>query len=402
MMALRLRHKVHVPDFYMCILLFWYSTELLLQARFETFLGIPKDYLNYVQSYLVLFLLLIKIISYQRYSKRELIGVGLYGFLVILVTVRSGFNNNLISFTMFALAFKNENLNRAIRMIYRVGLILVPTIIILSLLGVFENRITYRGSGIARYTLGFYHANTLGMYVFVIIGCRFYLHFQKLRRRDYIIALAAAFFCYAVPNSQSATLLLILLLVVMLAYKLAQKVSAEKFILYGLFIGAFACNAISVILSNIDLNRYPLLSLFDVAISGRFSICHHDITVCGITWFGQSIEVIGTEIFSTLGISQAHVVVTLDNSYCSILLIYGIVMYVIFSVLFLYNMFLQIKKQRPAVVIFLFLTAVCGVTERTMINLAINVFLLSFADVFYDHTEKWRFQFMRGRTILKS
>lgn len=390
MISLRLRHKVRIPDYYMCVLLFWYSTELLLQARFETFLGIPKEYLNSVQSYLILFLLIVKVIGYQRYSKRELIKMALYGFLVILVTVRSEFNNTLLSFTLFVLASKNEDLNRVIRMIYHVCLVLVPTIILLSFFGIFGNHVTYRVGGVVRYTLGFYHANTLGMYIFILIGCHFFLRFHKLKWWDYFLALAAAYFCYAVPNSMSAVILLILLSVVTLAYKIGQKVSATNLILYGLLIGAFACNAISIILSNIDLTKYPLLFLLDTAISSRFSICHHDIAVSGLTWFGQNIEVIGTEIFATLGISQANVIVTLDNSYCSLLLIYGIVMYVVFSLLFLYNMFLQIKKQRPALVIFIFLSAVYGVTERTMFNLATNIFLLSFADVFYNEIARSR------------
>lgn len=377
-------YKVRIPNYYQTVISTWYVVEMLLQARFEMFFGIQKSYLNTVFSFIFLFLLLIKIVFIQHYSKRELARIILFGALVIAVTVRSGFNNTLMSFAIFTIASKNENLDRIINITYRVCLVLIPLIIILSLCGVFENRITYRfGNAAARYSLGFVHANTLGAYVYLLISCHFYLHFQRLKYIDYLLALLAAIFCYVVPNSQSAVIMLVLLPVVTLIYKIGKKLSKENLILYGLLIGALLCNVMSIILSSIDLTRHPFLSLIDTAISFRFSDCHRDMNICGITWFGQRIEVLGTELFENLGISRAHVIITLDNSYCAILLTYGIVMYAVLSWLYLYNMFLQIKKRNIGLVIFLFMTAVYGITERTMLTLSINIFLLCFSEVFY-------------------
>ena len=387
MVSLKENYKVETQDYFMKVLLFWYVTEVLLKTRFAPFLGIPKETLNTCQSYLVLVLLLIEIIFFQRYTKREIMSIGLFGFLLVIVTLRSHFSNELLSFTLFAVASKNADIKQVIRIIYRTLLILIPTIVILSLFGVLDNYVTYRVGGLQRYSSGFYHPNTLGQYIYTLMGCHFYLHFDRLKWWDYILALGAAVFCNVVPNSKTAVILLYLLVAVTLTYKLSQMFSKEKVFLYGLLLGAFACNAISVILSNIDLSTYPVLSLFDNVISSRFSICNHDIDVCGLTWFGQEVNVLSTEVFSKLGISQAHVVVTLDNSYIAILLKYGIVMFAIFSALFLYNMYVQIQKQRSVIVILLFLTAVYGVTERSLFMLSINIFLLSFADVFYDHRE---------------
>ena len=387
MVSLKANCKVETQDYFMKILLLWYVTEVLIKTRFDSFLGIAKEVFDTCQSYLVLALLLIEIIFFQRYTKREIMNIGLFGFLLVIVTVRSNFSNELLSFTLFAVASKKADIKRVIRMIYRALQILIPTIVILSLFGVLDNYVIYREGGLQRYSLGFSHPNTLGQYIYTLMGCHFYLRFDRLKWWDYILALGAAIFCYVVPNSQTAIVLLFLLVAVTLVYKLSQTISKEKIVLYSLLIGAFACNAISVILSNIDLSKYPVLSLFDNAISSRFSICNHDIDVCGLTWFGQEVNVLSSEVFSKLGISYAHVVVTLDNSYIAILLKYGIVMFAVFSALFLYNMYVQIQKQRSAIVILLFLTAVYGVTERSLFMLSINIFLLSFADVFYGHRE---------------
>ena len=173
------KSKIQIPHFYMYILLFWYSTELLIKTTLGNFLGVPIGTLNMIQSYLVFLLLLVQIVCFQQYSSRELIRMALFLSLVIIATIQSGYNNSLLSFTLFTFASKDQDFNKIIRMIYHISLVLVPLIVISYLLGYIENFVIYRNGIVPRLSLGFDHPNTLGQYIFNIMACHFYLRLSS-------------------------------------------------------------------------------------------------------------------------------------------------------------------------------------------------------------------------------
>lgn len=365
----------------MCVILFWYTTEMLLSMRLEDTVWFQMARtLNSVQSYIILGLLLIQIICFQRYHKRDLLRIAICVAIVAVATVCSGFNNQFMSLTLFVIAAKNEKLDDIIRIIYKVSLIMIPIVILLCLTGAIENYIMYRDA-IPRYSLGFNNPNTLGRRIYVLIACRFYLRFQKLTRKDYLLAMAVAVFCYVVPNSMAATLSLILLVLLTLAYKAAQGVKAERVFLYTLIFFAFAFNVGSIALGSMDLSRYPILTALNISLHGRLSTGYEALKVFGVKWFGQEVHTAGE--IERLGLTSIKSVRWLDNSYQNILYRYGIIVYIGFSFFYLYNMVLQTRKKNAILVIFLFMVALYAIAETELYNLSNNVFLLSLADVMY-------------------
>lgn len=373
--------KVHKSSYFKCVIFFWYTTEMLFNMKIERIFRVPIEALNSIQSYIVLALLLVQIIFFQHYNRRDLIRIALCSVIVMIATVCSGFINQLLSLTLFVIAAKNEKLEDVIRIIYKVSLVMIPAIILLSLSGIVENYTGYRGA-LLRQSLGFNHPNTLGRRIYVLVACRFYLHFNKLNWRDYLLAAAMAVFCYTVPNSITATLSIILLILLMLAYKVARRVKAEQVFLYTLIFFALIFNVASIALGSMDLSRYPVLAAFDIGMHGRFSTGYEAMKVFGIKWFGQEIHTI--KEIERLGLSSIQGVHWLDNSYQNLLYRYGVIVYIGFSFFFLYNMVLQMRKKNASLVIFLFMIALYGISETELYNLSTNVFLLSLADVMYS------------------
>lgn len=381
MMSLRIKTKVHKPSYFMCVILFWCTTEMLFSMRLESTIGIQTvGTLNTIQSYIVLGLLLIQIVCFQRYQKRDLVRIAICVVVVMVATVCSGFNNQFMSLTLFVIAAKNEKLEDVIRIIYKVSLVMIPIIILLGLTGIIENYTLYRDA-MPRYSLGFSHPNYLGRRIYVLVACRFYLRFQKLKWSDYLLAAAAVVFCYIVPNSMTATLLLALLILLTLAYKAAQKVNAERTFLYVLIFFAVASNVVSLVLGSIDLSRYPVLSLLDTSLHGRFSTGYVALKTYGVNLFGH--EVYTYKQANDLGLSLNKYIYYLDNSYYNILYRYGLVVYIGFSYFYIYNMVLQTRKKNAILVIFLFIIALYAIEETELYNLATNIFLLSLSDAMY-------------------
>ncbi len=372
-----LRYKIRIPDYYMCVLIFWFGTEFLLGTTLKSFLGVSTEFLNQLQAYIVLGLVLIQIVAFQNYTVKEIVMIATVSVLIIIAVIRSG-EIVLMSFWVFVIAGKNIDFDRVVRMIYRMCWILTIFVIALYYIGVLEDYTVYRGT-IFRSSLGFSHPNMLGQRLFLLVACHFYLRFHTLDLRDYLLAVAACIFCYVVPNSQTAVILLLAMIVGIFIYKIFQRMGKELWFMGGLIVASAGCNVISILLSSIDVRKNQTLWLLNVLLSRRFSACHTILQLYGVSWFGQKVYITANER-ALVGIKQA---LYCDNAYCSILVTYGIIVYALFSCIYLYNMYLQIKKQKVALVFFLFLISVYGIMEHTLFALSANIFLLTLKDVIY-------------------
>lgn len=373
--------KVKVPNFFTCIVFFFLSTEFLIGTTLESFLGVSTEIWNQILAYIELTLLMVQLFAFQRYTKKQLIIIGMIAIPVVLSTVLSG-SNSLMSFVLFMLASKDTDLDSLVRMMYHLSLVLIPLVIFLCLIGVLEDHTTYRFS-IPRYSLGFSHPNTLGQRIFIFFACHCYLRFNKLGWFDGLLVLLAAIFCYAVPNSQTAVILLLLMFFGIVVFRIFKRRHLECIFGKILIILAGVCNMSSIILSLIDVRRYPTLHLFDMLISYRFSSCHEIIQLFGIPVFGQQVLYQSDEALALRGIRVGHTLF-LDNAYCSILVTFGIVIFILFSVMYCCNMIVQLKKQRYNLVFILFLIAIYGVMERTLFIITLNIFLVSASDLIYS------------------
>ena len=75
-----------------------------------------------------------------------------------------------------------------------------------------HNEVFFRGENTIRYSLGFLHPNTLGMFC-IFVGMLFFVKIKKLSITNSLFFVFLSLFCYFVPNSISATFLILFLLV---------------------------------------------------------------------------------------------------------------------------------------------------------------------------------------------
>ena len=73
----------------------------------------------------------------------------------------------------------------------------------------------------------------------------------------------------------------------------------------------------------------------------------------------------------------------LDNSYMTLLIKYGVISYLIFSIAYLLLMGYFRKKEQYFMVTVLFMFALYGVMENCMFSAFHNVYLLAFAQMLY-------------------
>lgn len=368
------KHIIILDDIYIYfVFAIWYSTEIIFNTSAKSIFGIDIDILNNSMNYMMLVLLMVQIVFFQKYDFTTLVRIFIIsGFMIISVVLSK--NRSLLATWMFIVAAQNIDMDRLIRLAEKILIVLIPSIMMLCYLGVLEDAIIFRGN-IIRHSLGFVHCNQLGLRIFQLVLCILYLHRNDIKIIHLTMIALAAYFCYKVPNSQTATIVLLVLFVLMILYVVIDlRVNRQTSIyILSLIPGAILANALSVLFSTIDFSFSRFFVMVDMALSTRISSCYKLFKMYGVTFFGNRIYVTETER-ELVGITSR---LWLDNAYMFMLLRYGIITFLIFSTLYIFGMIYYKRLNENIIVIILFLYSVYGIMETGMIMMQHNIFLLA-------------------------
>lgn len=354
------------------IFAFWFATNIFEGINRSSIAGVPIHALSQVQALLTLGLLGIQIAWFQDYTKREfwcIAGVT----LVFAVSMLTSGIRYLFSAWLFIVAAQKTDFEQLVRIAFRILLACLLVIALFYLADLIPDPHYYRGDKL-RYSFGFTHPNSFGMHLFHLSACWCYLRRDRFRWWDILLMLALAAFAYFGPNSQTATLGILLALLIMLCVRYRVNVPV-------VWVAALtAClPVVSVLLSSMDLQGYPLLRAIDGLLSNRFSGAHNVWLRYGATLLGNKIYVLPEER-ALIGLEQS---LWLDNAYSYILLRYGAVSLCVFSAGYIYTICWHGKRRHNGLVYLLFLYAIYGVEENYLQMLGFNVFLLATAQALY-------------------
>lgn len=374
--------KIILIFFFILIFCFWYSTEIIFNTTLKFVLGIRIDMLNNMANWLVFALLMVQIIFMQSYKKKELMLIILITLPVIISTGLSS-NRSLLSVWMFIVGAKKISFDKIIQIAYRILLIMVPMVIFLWLVGIIDDYTIMRGN-IQRFSLGFSHPNQLGLRVFQLTLCYCYINRTKLSILSYYKIFFAILFTIIVPNSQTAYISLTVFLIAILIYKYMEshKKKFMEIFANSLAVCTLLLNILSIALAYIDVNNNTFLSRIDKWMGARFSWCHRVWQIYGVSFLGQSVYVLEEEI-KLVGIKNR---LWLDNAYVSILLRYGILVYLVTSIAYLCLIRSMTNRKEYVLAIILFLYSLYGLMENGLYMLSHNIFLIALSELLYHKT----------------
>lgn len=357
----------------------WCIISLLYSMSFPPSMGAIINQLNKVGDILVLVLLTIQILFFQIYEKKQLIIIMIVSSAIIVSAVKSS-NYVLLSTWVFILACKNVDYEDAIRIPFILIAITLPIILIMYSAGLL-NEITLYRSGLPRYALGFTHPNILGSRVLQLIMGFFFYRRERIRLKEIAIGIAAILFVWVVPNSKTPVICMSTFIALVIIREIVEAIynNRQRYFSFILIGAAFILNVLSIIFSIMDVTQNKVLNIINKALSARFYYLHLDYTIYGITAFGQRLNVTG-EGEPAVGFRRLY----LDNAYMGVLLWYGIILYVLFSLFYLYVMYFYYKNNQHFIVIILFVYALYGFMEHGTYNLSYNYFMLLFSAAFYN------------------
>lgn len=352
------------------ILILWFSTEVLFNSTLDRIFIWKISELNDTLAYIILGLLVAQIVFFQKYQIKEFALIAIVTLPVIIATLNSG-HNTMMSTWIFVVASKYIDMDKIAKVSYYTELLMTLAVFYLFFNGFIEEYVTYRGL-VLRHSLGFSHPNQLGIRVFLLIVCRCYIRRKKFNFFDCGIIIAAAYFVYRVANSKTSYYALTILAVIMIFHATVEKIGGNFDKWSNLLIaGAIISNISSLLFSLKDIRKVALINKFDRIMSRRFSECHRIFKYYGIKLFGQDVQI----IVNRPGVGK-HYHFWLDNAYMSILLRYGPIVFILFTVLYVSAMIMLKRMQQYVLVEILCLYAIYGIMETNFFSMSQNLFLL--------------------------
>ncbi len=371
------KREVFGQKFYYLVLALWAGSGVIFNSTLEYVLWWKFDDANRTIDILILVLLVIHILMFQKYDIRSGLFILLGTILVSVATINSN-HNTLMATWIFIVASKHLDFDKAIRVVYYCQLIFFLLIIYMFYAGYISEVITYRGS-IVRHSLGFSHPNQLGVEVFLLVINRTYIRKNKQNIFDALVAFGAAYFVYKVANSKTSYYVLTLLGIVLLVNYVMRKIgfdytkNTKRYILIAALV-----NIVSVLMSITNIKKYHVLEVINSFMSNRFSECYRTYRYYGTSLLGQDIQ-----LFVSRHIIGRVFHFWLDNAYVALLLRYGIIIYFLFSVLYIATMIEYGKLGNIIVVEILSLYAIYGVMENNFFSVSQNFFLILMAYPIY-------------------
>lgn len=358
------------------IIVFWFGSEILFNSTLNTILFWDRSAANRFMAVIIAVLLVIQIAFFQKYSFKELLIIAIASSAIMYSTYVSD-NNIMMSAWLFVVASKYIDIDKIVAVLYVTMWIMMAVVLFMFFTGHINEIIMYRGS-MVRHSWGFSHPNLLGMRFFQLIIIHFYIRRNKINLFDFFLLIFGIWLIYKVPNCQTAYYTLSVFLVLVLFNMVGTRFyNGEGFCAMMQIFFAILANVISVAFSVFDFRNVKVLKKLDALMSYRFSWCHKVYDYYGTNLFGQDVQL--------YKLSMNHRIhkFYLDTAYMSILVRYGIIVFMLFSVAYIFAMVYFKKVEQYMLVTVFCIYAIYGVMENSLYSLSQNVFLLALSYPLY-------------------
>lgn len=319
-------------------------------------------------------LMMIILILRNNYKKKQIIFF-VFLFQVILINFFISKSNIILLSYIYILAFRNMYLDTVVKSLYKGTLFGFISVIILSYFDIIEASSFFRSEGI-RNTLGFIHPNTTGQILFILILLYLYINYNTLSIKKILTVLFFLFFIqYQVDSRTSFYLSIFSILLFTLCRKITNNNIMNKLLLvssrFTLFFGFVG----SVILSNLYYDYSWGIKLNSI-LSGRLRYQKIFIDDYSVRLFGQQIRQIGYSESKTIVGLEAMM---LDNGYLKLLLVHGVILSIVFIVLYfsIINLVINRRNSTPMLICILSIL-MYGLSESLILSAHLNFTLLFF------------------------
>lgn len=335
--------------------------------------GIDNSNIIYRGFAIIAFLLIIIKIYSDKISSKECFKMILLMILMIICYLNSG-AVTLVLTTLFIIASKGVDLERLFFTNVILRIISFITIIMLCLVNLRPNIIIYMhrmtNTKSIRYSLGFHHPNELHMHFFIIIIMLLTIFYKKVKCSHYIYIAILNIIVYRYSVSRTGMIAVFGAIIITFMLKLFEKKERNIPNIVALIVPL--CSALSII-STILYGNVGFFNTLNRLLQGRISNSQYFWKLSGVTFWGQRLDYTTSDLI-------------LDNSYVILWLNFGLLIFVLFNVIYFLTTLLLIKNNNYSGVLLITLFAVYGITEGFLSNIFLNPSLLYIMYLYYSNS----------------
>ena len=237
-------------------------------------------------------------------------------------------------------------------------------------------------NGVVRYAFGATYATDFAAHVFYLVLVDNFLNFKRTSIWRCMVYLALAFFIWINCAARLDTLLIVLLVILDVYLMINTKVKSIditeyrgsrvlRLLLTGVFCIAIALSFYGVL----HYNDNAFLQGLNVLSSFRLSLANRGIEMYGYPLFGQFFSMVGSATLSrSVGMGLQYFFV--DNSYVYIMLRYGVVVLIVFTLTITVFINDRIKSKDSILPIFLAMIALRSIVDHHLLSVY-NPFLFA-------------------------
>lgn len=298
------------------------------------------------------------------------------GYISLIILFKAKILHILMLVTYMYL-FRRRKLEDILKFTTPVLIIVYLITIFGSITGIYPN-IDHNRQGLDRNALGFY-TPTLGQSILLFIMLsRFYLKKNKFSWIEIAVFTVLNFVIYYFTAGRTGFYLAIAAIIIIAVYKLLYKTNIMNNIINNkaasIFIIALPVIflALSLLLTKLYYDGYEFAIKLNDALSTRLLLQQNAFLERKITVFGQDIY----------WFNEENIYIGVDNSYLYHLFNYGIIIFVLAIIMYMYILYTGVKNKNYPLLIVAGIILIDAIVEPYMLDFKYNCFMFSISYIF--------------------
>lgn len=315
---------------------------------------------------------LVNAFIYKVYSFKNL----LISFVITLFCLGIAmYNGHTLIFTVWLLILCSRitDFRKFAKFIIFLMTVLVVPVILMSVAGFIDDKLFFRDGGdiIVRHSFGFRNPNNLSAFLFHILAGVIYVRWKNLSWKENLLIGAVFAITYYLCNCRTVSLVILMLFVIVNLCRLNLKDIKLRLMKYWSYGSLVFCPVVSFMLAYMYLNSFAIVAVLDFVLKHRIRNLAFCLQYYDISLFGNAM----------VKMSDFHII---DNAYGFLLIQYGIIVFLLFIILYFFLIKKSLQAKMLPLVILLTVYFYYGLSEQIILSPAYNFTLLALSGLLHN------------------
>lgn len=328
-----------------------------------TFISNYLFYIKFISYFLFIFDIFLVYNKNPKISTKQFLITGIL-FLISIIVYYKAKDTIFLDLLFVVLASSNKKFNNILKYDLIIKIIITSIIIISNSLGYAESQfLVTRDGEYLRNAYGFYHPNTLGMYLMMIYFEFVLLNRKKTNLKIFLLGIIMVIVIFITCNSRTAYYSIILFLIYLVFNYFYKKIKKSDFKISKIPLTEYMfifVAALSLVITKLYESGNHIAIFMDKVLSNRLSLQVTNMQAFPISIFGDKITYIRT----------------LDNGFIKLLLSFGIVSFIFYIIIFVKTIKKAKIKNNNILIVILLIFLYFTLLESSMLYIYYNILLV--------------------------